>query len=649
MLAKLSLRGAKRQAGDYLVYIITIVLAAALIFAFNALVVSNEIRTICAQLESMSIVVTLASIVVVAILAWLVYYTQRFMLAKRSRELGTDILLGVENRRVAGMFAAENLVVGAVALALGLVAGNLLYQALRTVIFSLFGLPYVFGFSFSLGAVGLTALYFAGIFLFSTLLCRRRIRKLSIRALMEMDRKNEREVVEKGKSRKTMFAVSIVCGVLGTALLLTRNLGFGILGSLLIILFCYGFFISFSSGVPAFFEKRPARKYRGCNLLVFRSLSTKLASMGITMGTIALIFTATLLTEGTGLLFQNQFTREQELITAFDLYIAAAADKADMAVYEGFLGENLDITAQRRYNTFSAADDTVTQYVKGRTRYWSYFDSDQLLRYSDYAALREMLGYAPVAMEENQYLIHCMEHLKPAFEGYDGALNIGGAALVPGGMHSEILTQFRWDGNGRGFILVVPDSAVTALAPSLTIWAMMTQEPMDGAIYQGVSQIRDARSDSSNDPTVYDTLYSRTAAKEEYAAMSALVVFPLFYLALVLVMVAATILTIQFLSDAEKYRRQYAILRDLGMDMREIRRALNRQFAIFYSMPVLPPVLICVVFMFSLGNVFDAGVVAGAAHLWGMIGFSLLLFAVIYLLYVATAGHSLKRAVLPDA
>jgi len=300
-----------------------------------------------------------------------------------------------------------------------------------------------------------------------------------------------------------------------------------------------------------------------------------------------------------------------------------------------------------RYD-FYGDERVVDTHIKNRTDYWTYFDYDQLMGYSDYAALRAMLGYEPAAMSENEYIVHCMDHLKPALEGYNDKLVAGGIELTQGGMYNEVLTQFTWDGNGRGFILVVPDRAVDGQTASLDIWAMMTAQPVDGKVYQGIQDLRDERSNLSGDPDIYDTLMSKAGLKEEYASLSALVVFPLFYLALVLIMAAATILTIQFLSDAGKYRRQFQILYDLGMDKREIRGTLNRQFAIFYGMPVLPPMLICIVFMFALGQAFDAGIIISAAHLWGIIGFSLFLFFAIYLLYVAAASHSMKKAVLPD-
>ena len=98
-LSKLSLRNAKRQAQDYLVYFVTIVMAAALVYAFNGLVFSQQIRQLSSMMASMPLVIVLASIVVVCIIGWLVQYTTGFMLRRRSRELGTYILTGLESGR----------------------------------------------------------------------------------------------------------------------------------------------------------------------------------------------------------------------------------------------------------------------------------------------------------------------------------------------------------------------------------------------------------------------------------------------------------------------------------------------------------------------------------------------------------------------
>ena len=143
---ELALRNAKRQAKDYLVYFVTVVMAAALLYSFNGLVFSWEIRELASGLASLPIMIALASIVVVCIFGWLVSYATGFMLSRRSRELGTYILIGLENRQVARLFFLENLVVGGCALVLGIGLGGLLYQALSAIVLALFGMAYQFSF-----------------------------------------------------------------------------------------------------------------------------------------------------------------------------------------------------------------------------------------------------------------------------------------------------------------------------------------------------------------------------------------------------------------------------------------------------------------------------------------------------------------------
>ena len=645
-LSRLSVRNARRQARDYLVYFVTIVMAAALVYAFNGLVFSQEIRELSGMLDSLPMVILLASAVVVCIIGWLVHYTTGFMLARRSRELGTYILIGLENGQVARLFFLENLAVGGVALVLGTLLGNLVFQALRAVLLALFHAPYTFRFTFSLPAVGLTLLYFALIYLFALFKSRGRIRKMKICDLLQYDRKNEGELLTKSRSRKRIFAASIVCGLAGTVLLLLRSLAAGILGAGLVIVFLFGFFISFSSGVPAYFEKRTEKKYKGGTLLIFRSLSAKLATMGVAMATIAVLFTATLLTEGTGMLFNVMFQSRNEQTTCFDLFIGSSGgDQAHFEEYLEYIDANIPVREAHQYPVYQGGDKQVTEYIEAHADYWNYFDCDMLMKASDYAALRAMLGYPEVQLGPGQYRIHCMAYLEKVLSGYEQTVQVGGQTLAPAGVCAENFTQFLWDGNGRGFILVVPDEAAESCPVSHTIYAAMTEGPVDGAAFAALREIRDEK-DKYTDG--YDTIFSKAAVEAENAALYAMVVFPLFYLALVLTMVAATILTIQQLSETGRYRRQFELLRKLGMDRREMEQTLRRQFAIYYTMPALPPLLITIPFILAMGSAFDPGTLTGPGDLLLLLGAALGLFLLIYLVYILMAYISLKRNVLPE-
>ena len=130
--------------------------------------------------------------------------------------------------------------------------------------------------------------------------------------------------------------------------------------------------------------------------------------------------------------------------------------------------------------------------------------------------------------------------------------------------------------------------------------------------------------------------------------MIAVTVFPMYFLALALTMTAATILTIQQLSESDRYRQQFRLLQKLGMDDCEMARTLRTQFLIYYVMPAIPPVLIGTPFILHLANATEPGLMVGASSPTVIAGIALGMFFLIYALYLMVAYISMKRNVLPD-
>ena len=648
-LSELSLRNAKRQARDYLVYFVTVVMAAALLYSFNGLVFSQEIITLSKGISVLPLMIVLASVVVVCVFGWLVAYATKFMLLRRGRELGLYLLIGLENRQLARLFFLENLAVGGCALVLGTALGGLLYQVFRAIVLALFGLPYAFSFGFSLPALGLTVLYFALIYLFALRRSRKYIRRANIHDLIYVDRANEGMVIQTGNVRRWMFSFSIVLGVAGTCLLMAGGAILGVIGAGCVIAFLFGFFLSFASGVPAFFDRRPARKYRGQSLLVFRTLTAKLATMGVLMATISMIFTATLISEGAGLVFRGLFAGRAAENACFDLYIGAAGNGPVSQDYFDFIQDNISVEWELHYCVYQAEDSRVMDYVEGMGEdYHRYFDRDPVLRYSDYAALRAIAGYPPVELKRGEYLIHCRAYLEKHLTGYTQPISLGGASLIPGGVHTEHLLQNYDTGNGARYILVVPDEAAEGLPVFHHAYAAKTTQPVTEAQFDVLCDINYRLGEQNLLEPSYDEIHTKASENAEEAVQTVLFVFPLFYLALALTMTAATILTIQQLSETERYKRQFQLLQKLGMDRREMARTLRNQFAIYYVLPAVPPVLIGAPFILHLASAPEPGVMVGMSSPLAIVTISLGLFFLIYAIYILLAYTSLKRNVLPQ-
>ena len=646
-LSELSLRNAKRQAQDYMVYFVTVVMAAALLYSFNGLVFSQEIITLSKGISVLPLMIVLASVVVVCIFGWLVAYATRFMLLRRGRELGLYLLIGLENRQLARLFFLENLAVGGCALVLGTALGGLFYQAFRAIVLALFGLPYAFSFGFSLPALGLTVLYFALIYLFALRRSRKYIRRANIHDLIYVDRANEGMVIQTGNVRRWMFSFSIVLGVAGTCLLMAGGSLFGIIGAVCVTAFLFGFFLSFASGVPAFFEKRPSRKYQGQNLLVFRTLTAKLATMGMLMAIISPIFTATLISEGAGMMFRGLFESRAAESGCFDLYLGSEDGTPLSQDYFSYIRANIPVEQSLNYSVYQTGDSRVLDYVEENEKdYFRYYERDPVLRYSDYAALRAIAGYSPVELEPGEYLIHCWSYLKEHLANYPQPLSVGSAQLTLGRVYTEHLMQDYNASNGTQFTLVVPDDIAEDLPVHHYAYAAKTAQSVTLEQFDGLYEIHSKLGEQDHTRS-YDTIRAKALEKSDAAAWTADIAFPLFYLALALTMAAAAILTIQQLSETERYRRQFQLLQKLGMDPREMARTLRNQFAIYYVLPAVPPVLIGVPLILHLASAPEPGVMVGMNSPLSIVTISLEIFFLIYAIYILLAYTSLKRNVMP--
>lgn len=81
--------------------------------------------------------------------------------------------------------------------------------------------------------------------------------------------------------------------------------------------------------------------------------------------------------------------------------------------------------------------------------------------------------------------------------------------------------------------------------------------------------------------------------------------FPLFYIGLVFLCVALTVLSVQQLSDSVKYKFRYRVLSQIGYSRREIRRMIFKQLAGYYLCPACVALAISGLVCVYTGGKFD--------------------------------------------
>lgn len=638
MLGKLSVRNAKRQAKDYIIYFITVIISVALMFSFNSIAVSEDISELSTYMKDFGKAILGISVIIIFVMAWLINYTMKFMLEKRSKEFGTYQILGIEKKDISNMFTLENILIGSLAFVLGVGAGLFLNQFLTSIIMNLFNQPYQIQIVFDIKAVGLTALYFFGIFVLVLLNCRRKIKKTKVYNLLYADKKNENNVIKKSKGNIIVFITSLVLLLLAYFIndrefsnmsnMTGRNI---FIALVMLIIGIYLFYISISSFIVKRYLQNKSRKYKKSNMFLYRNLTSKINTMSITMGTIALMFTFILVGGNVALLMNNMLNNEIEMGYPFEITMSSL-DK-DFSIYKDYINKNAKVKEMYEYDLYDVHNTNIRRALDGsafESRY--YYDTDSVMLLKDYNKLRQMLGYEQVSLGENEAIIHSMKTAEEKFEKYiekNNSIEICNKKLTIKQVNGESISQISF--NGYTYCIVVPDYmeqlllneqietrkdgdliynhklAVTTEEITTQDFALGLEELIPREEFTITSEYGGERYEQSIERGLayFHTKGERLSeAKSFYAIIS----FLAFYVALIFVMATATLLAIQQLSDSEKYKYRYELLKKLGMDELEINRTIFKQLFFYFAIPMLLPFILSIPIILSISKIFTIAV-----------------------------------------
>ena len=321
--------------------------------------------------------------------------------------------------------------------------------------------------------------------------------------------------------------------------------------------------------------------------------------------------------------------------TLYDLSVTLD-DESELEKYKQYIEQNIDIRDSYFYNIYSYDDDSITSYLESLGNIM-YTNNNFYMSYKDYSYLRNMLGYEPIEMSNNQFIIHCLNYVQKDLQDFvtqNKTTQIDEKTFVFDKIYTENFNQYFYMGNGDKFIIIVPDDVVLSLNKNHCIFAAMTNSPVMEEQYKALDYIGNG------------FVSSKAKLIEQSKSSVLLFVFPLYYLALILTMVVATILAIQLLSDVNVYKQRYKILDSLGLDKREQRKTMRTQMFIYYLLPFLPAVIVSSTIIVFVANSMDKGIFTSLRDLGVVICIAIGVFLMIYLLYILVAYNIFKRNVI---
>ena len=659
MLTKLAVRNIKRSINDYILYVITITLILALMFAFNSMMFSDLILGMNAHMTDYKTLLILFSMIVLVVVAWLVNYMTKFMLEKRSREFGTYLILGMENKDVSKLFFYENIIFGAIALVLGSFIGSFIFQGLVIIVTAFFGEEYSFKAEFNVYAMLLTILYYFIIQILVVFRNNQYLKKLKIHDLMNADKVNEQVQVKHVTRNVILFVLSLVAGAVACSKAPV------IVVIICIIFFIYGFYMGISGILVLLISKTKRFKYKKMHVFVFRQLSSKINTMGFTMGTIAMLFTLALLSSNYAIGLSS-FKAEIERYAPFDICLTDLDKDEEFTAAREMLKQDGWVKSDLVYYIYQGENANFREPLKNNKVSGGYFRKDTYMKVSDYNVLRGYLGLEAISLQKKEYVVHCVASVSDYYKEWvqeHPTMEIQGEAYKCQGVYEE---DFAQNGqNGAGYVVVVPDAVAEQMEVYYSQYVCDTSKETDNDLYEklkdyvtqdadywGTSAEREEELDHGMGLDSMYAIFDNIMVKNgglvsEVEAAIITVVSSVFYAALVFICVALTILAVQQLSDSTKYQYRYRVLHQMGVDRQQRAKLIWKQLLIYFGCPILIPILISMIFSFKLNQILLTGTQIQTGK-YMFFGLALALFLLVYSIYFSVTYLCFKRNVEVD-
>ena len=628
MLFKLSLKNIKKSFKDYAIYFFTLILGVAIFYVFNAIGSQTVLLNVTASTrEIIDLMVNMlsgVSVFVSFILGFLIIYASRFLMKRRNKEFGIYLTLGMSKTNISKIMLFETLFIGIISLVIGLIIGVGASQLMSVLVANSFEADLTrFTFVFSSSAMIKTIIYFGIMYLLVMIFNVINVGRCKLIDLIYASKKNE-EVKMKNPIICIIVFILSAC-VLGYAYYLVTGGIDTLTGAndifIPIILGCVSTFFIFWSLSGLILKIVMSFKniyYRGLNSFVLRQISSKVNTMVLSMTFICLMLFVTICVFSSSLSIKNSMTANLVELAPMDVELSKTRNISQEYVNETGYSEILKEDSYRSieeslklvdFNVNDYFKDITTVYlyvyddfafedtlgsaeeeIKAEYPIFTYHAPEEIMKLSDYNKVARLYGNKEYTLNSNEYMI--VADFDSTIEMRNEALKTNPSITVFG-----VTLKPKYDECQDGFvrisnshintgIIVVPDEVVDENYLEQEIMLANYQ----ASSKEGKQAIEDSLLALGNHPNSGNIILNASTKISIYEAsvgLGAMVTFIGLYLGIIFLISSAAILALKELSESADNKERYAMLRKIGTDESMINRALFKQIAIFFSVPLV--------------------------------------------------------------
>lgn len=631
MLCKLSLKNIKKSIKDYAIYFFTLILGVAIFYVFNALESQTVMMDVSSSteelIELMMTMLSGVSVFVSFVLGFLIIYASRFLMKRRNKEFGVYLTLGMSKRKISLILFFETLFIGIISLVVGLGIGVILSQLMSLVVANMFEANLTkFAFVFSSSSCIKTIIYFGIMYLFVMIFNTYSVSKCKL-----IDLLNGAKTSEKIKLKNPILCIIIFiisCLVLGkayhlvTAEVLTLQeakdilapIVMGSVSTFFIFWSLSGLILRIAKGAKKFY-------YKGLNSFTLRQFSSKINTTVFSTTIICLMLFITICLLSACLTMKNSmnanikelapadfmFTTNMNMDKYYDNFRAYGYNdnqikNSHYTALEMFNVFGFDITKDLKeyveINTYATPDLTMNHTLGSKLDtirtsfpFLKYDTMESIVKISDYNKVARVYGNEEYSLKDDEYMIvadfKSMIEIRNIALANGETINLFGYTLKP-----------KYNSCQDGFLEMSSNhinTGIILVADNVIDEDYLYQNHLIGNYNttdkEHIEKIENNINTLTNNPKKNDYLLpsgtTKLSIKEATTGLSAMVTFIGLYLGVIFLISSAAILGLKELSESSDNKERFRMLRKIGADEKIINKALFRQIAIFFMLPLI--------------------------------------------------------------
>ncbi len=594
---KLSFMNLRQNIKNYGMYIFSMIFSIVVFYNFVTLMFSEQFR----QIQDLNVVSTLAMVCAMVLFLFFIFfisYSSSFFIEQRKKEFGIYTFMGVENNKIALLFAGEGLLIGIIALVGGILGGVLTNKLFLMALAKISKVNTVMKFEISKESILITSLIFLGI-----LIC------VFIKEYIALLRTDITKLInatniyqsDNSKNKTLQGILGLIVIILAYVVILyykKYNIPFPAAILATVVMVIIGTMLLFKGFFTFIVSKLINNKdflYKGTNVLSYNNIIFRIRDNNKVLGQIAVLITCCLTSVIVSIATRTVFTEGKESEYPYSIMYEGNLDNKVVRDALNKSDEKVDykLQAELMYIDITEAGKKESPLiVTGDVNFIRYSDIKKICEYRELDNENKFLN---TQLKDNEAIFIIPKNLINAFD-FKVDFNLGNKNI-------QIVDSYAMNlfGFFRGNLptVVVNDNTFDSLKHDLNKntenISCITLKNFDNS-----ANIVKEIEKSSNIKT-----YSVDDFNEDSYNFINSIYFIGLFMALVFIVSVGSIMYFKCISDASKDKPRFDTLRKIGTSQEYINKSIYKQVGIFFLFPAIVAIIHSAVASYAVTSLFN--------------------------------------------